>query len=276
MTPLKIIIDDRKLGNGSSLPLILFNKDTNFSTRIIKENINTADLFYQINIYLLGDILEVIRSKYIPQSRSEKYYLKTRRVNFDFSEAIALNLQDLGVKILYKIDISLIHEVKDEYKFFNDLTETRTIYTSNSILFNPKYGEVTIDNLMSLHKQVFGKKIFSKSEKETVEIVNDAVTARGLENVLSKKDVKRLTFEGRNHGDIEGFKNAKFKFSKLMSEDRQKRVIYSANAILHFEEKFLNKVRSGENGTEENPFLKNEWFMGPLYSYNSNYKQYNN
>jgi hypothetical protein len=60
-----------------------------------------------------------------------------------------------------------------------------------------------------------------------------------------------------------------------MTEDRQKRVIYSTNAILQFEEKFNFKVRAGENIVPENPFLKNEWFMGPLYSYDLNYKQYN-
>ena len=37
---------------------------------------------------------------------------------------------------------------------------------------------------------------------------------------------------------------------------------------MHFEDKI-----EYEN-EEENPFMKNEWFMGPIYSYDYNYEKY--
>jgi uncharacterized protein YfkK (UPF0435 family) len=272
---LKIVIDEHTdKGLCNKLQLILLNKDTKFSSRIINEDINIKDLFYQINIYLLGDINEIIKSTYIPEIKKDHYHHKKRKINFDFSEALSINIEDLSPKILYNIDISLNEQKQHNYQFFNVEPTERILETSNSVYFNPKYGEFDKEKIFDIHKMIFSRKIFSKSEKETIDVISDYSKMNGLDGILSKKDVKKLTFENRGYGNIENFKNSNYKFSKLMDEKRQKKVIYSTNTILHFEEKFLNKVTSGEE-ISENPFLKNEWFMGPLYSYNYNYQGYN-
>ena len=91
---------------------------------------------------------------------------------------------------------------------------------------------------------------------------------RELDNLLDKKDIKSFTYEGRTYQDMNEFVNSKYKSSKLMTEKRKKKILFSTHSDIFFNQKMeLNEEK-------ENPFLKNSWFMGPIYSYDFNYNKY--
>ncbi len=85
---------------------------------------------------------------------------------------------------------------------------------------------------------------------------------------MDKDDIKKFTYEGRTYEDIEQFINSKNKASKLLTDERKKKIIFSTQSRIHFEDKI-----EYEN-EQKNPFMKNEWFMGPIYSYDYNYEKY--
>ena len=120
-----------------------------------------------------------------------------------------------------------------------------------------------------MHKETYRtKKIFSKSEKDNIKYVDANTNLNGLNSILDKKDIKKFTYEGRTYENIEQFIDSKNKASKLLTEQRKKKIIFSTQSKIHFEDKIEEK-----NG-EPNPFMKNEWFMGPIYSYDYNYNKY--
>lgn len=90
----------------------------------------------------------------------------------------------------------------------------------------------------------------------------------GLNNILNEDDIKKFTYEGRTYENIEQFIDSRAKASKLLTEQRKKKILFSTQSKIHFEDKI-----EGVN-EEKNPFMKNEWFMGPIYSYDYNYNKY--
>ena len=163
---------------------------------------------------------------------------------------------------LYKLKVSLVSKIPNS-QFENQIN------TSNEILFNPKVGEVTEKYVDTMNRQMFSKKkIFSKSEKDNIKYVKAATALSGLDNILDEKDIKKFTHEGRTYENIEQFINSKYKASKLLTDQRKKKIIFSTQSRIHFEDKieYENEMK--------NPFMKNEWFMGPIYSYDHNYEKY--
>ena len=53
-----------------------------------------------------------------------------------------------------------------------------------------------------------------------------------------------------------------------MTEKRKKKVLFSTHSDMYFSHKM------DTNEEKENPFMKNSWFMGPIYSYDYNYDKY--
>ena len=249
--------------------LYILNKQTNFSDRIIKENINSNRLYYKLIINILGDINSIIRSKIIPNVKNSKI----RQIKYDFIECIGVKINDLDDKYVYSFKVDLIEKLENEkYIYFEnynkDEINERILVESNIIEYNPKYGKLNDIIIDKLYKKYFSKKILSLSEKEANKKIFNRVEINDLNNIIDKKEINKYTFENRNYKDIENFKNSNFKFSKKMTEDRKKKIIYTANAIVHFDEVV------SRNNKSENPFLKNEWFMGPIYAYDRNYKKF--
>jgi hypothetical protein len=163
---------------------------------------------------------------------------------------------------LYKLKVCLISKKP------NSIYEKEINY-SNEILFNSKVGLITEKYINTMNRQIFSKKkIFSKSEKDNIKYVEAATKLSGLDNILEDKDIKKFTYEGRTYDDIEQFINSKCKASKLLTDERKKKIIFSTQSRIHFEDKieYFNE--------QKNPFMKNEWFMGPIYSYDYNYEKY--
>ena len=252
--------------------LLIKNLDNFLSEKIIRQNIDFKDLFYKTSIYILDKLQNVIRSNFIPiypvnqNIMQRDLFLMNKFV--PGKQILITELTDNEERIpfdpinLYKLKVSLV------YKIPNSQVENQ-INTSNEILFNPKVGEVTQKYVDTMNREMFSKKkIFSKSEKDNIKYVKAATALSGLDNILDEKDIKKFTHEGRTYENIEQFINSKYKASKLLTDQRQKKIIFSTQSRIHFEDKieYENEMK--------NPFMKNEWFMGPIYSYDHNYEKY--
>lgn len=252
--------------------LSIKNLDNFLSEKIIRQNIDFKDLFYKTSIYILDKLQNVIRSNFIPiypvnqNIMQRDLFLMNKFV--PGKQILITELTDNEERIpfdpinLYKLKVSLV------YKISNSQFENQ-INTSNEILFNPKVGEVTQKYVDTMNREMFSKKkIFSKSEKDNIKYVKAATALSGLDNILDEKDIKKFTHEGRTYENIEQFINSKYKASKLLTDQRKKKIIFSTQSRIHFEDKieYENEMK--------NPFMKNEWFMGPIYSYDHNYEKY--
>jgi hypothetical protein len=239
----------------------LSNRDTNFTEKIIQKNIDMKNLRYKITIDLIYNFNHVIRSKYIPKvfnslNSKVKYILYV-------PEDIYVNLEDMEGHNLYRIKIELVEKIHLDFEVTHN--------SSDEVYINTIYGIINQNKIEEIYKTIFKKKIFSLSEKDNIKAVNSEMEFRELDHILESKDVKRFTFNNRNNTDIVDFMNNKYKFSKKMTDERIKRVLYSRNSKLFFEQKMINNDIDPINNN--NPFLKNEWFMGPIYSYDKNYKK---
>ena len=255
-----------------SYKLSIKNLDNFLSEKIIRQNIDFKDLFYKTSIYILDNLQKVIRSNFIPiypvnqNIMQRDMFLINKFV--PGKQTIISELTDNEERIpfdplnLYKLKVSLVYKIPNS-QFENQIN------TSNEILFNPKVGEVTQKYVDTMNRQMFSKKkIFSKSEKDNIKYVKAATALSGLDNILDEKDIKKFTHEGRTYENIEQFVNSKYKASKLLTDQRKKKIIFSTQSRIHFEDKieYENEMK--------NPFMKNEWFMGPIYSYDYNYEKY--
>jgi hypothetical protein len=257
-----------------SFKLSITNLDNFLSEKIIYQNISFNDLFYKTYICNLGNFQQIIRANKIPQfppshinmvSQNEKSFLDKYVPG---KPTIIVELTSNKEKIifeptyLYKLKVCLISKKP------NNIYEKEINY-SNEILFNSKVGLITEKYINTMNRQIFSKKkIFSKSEKDNIKYVEAATKLSGLDSILEDKDIKKFTYEGRTYDDIEQFINSKCKASKLLTDERKKKIIFSTQSRIHFEDKieYFNE--------QKNPFMKNEWFMGPIYSYDYNYEKY--
>ena len=251
-----------------SFKLSITNLDNFLSEKIIYRNISFNNLFYKTYIYNLDDFQKIIRANLIPKypsSQQEKYILN-KYIPGKQTIIVELTNNEESIKfdpsILYKLRVSLISKTP------NSVYENE-INTSNELLFNPKVGLITEKYIDRMNRQIFSKKkILSKSEKDNIKYVQATTKISGLDNILDSDDIKKFTYEGRTYEDIEQFINSKYKASKLLTDERKKKIIFSTQSRIHFEDKI-----EYEN-EQKNPFMKNEWFMGPIYSYDYNYEKY--
>ena len=256
-----------------SFKLSITNLDNFLSEKIIYRNISFNDIFYKIYIYNMDNFQKIIRSNFIPKYPSyqnsmnqQENFLLNQFVPGKQTIIVELTNNEKRIKfdptILYKLKCSLISKIP------NSIYESE-INTSNEILFNPKVGLVTEKYINQMNRQIFSKKkIFSKSEKDNIKYVEASTKLSGLDNILDNDDIKKFTYEGRTYDNIEQFINSKNKASKLLTDQRKKKIIFSTQSRIHFEDKI-----EYEN-EQKNPFMKNEWFMGPIYSYDYNYEKY--
>ena len=251
-----------------SFKLSITNLDNFLSEKIIYRNISFNNLFYKTYIYNLDDFQKIIRANLIPKypsSQQEKFFLN-KYIPGKQTIIVELTNNEESIKfdpsILYKLRVSLISKTP------NSVYENE-INTSNELLFNPKVGLITEKYIDRMNRQIFSKKkILSKSEKDNIKYVQATTKLSGLDNILDSDDIKKFTYEGRTYEDIEQFINSKYKASKLLTDERKKKIIFSTQSRIHFEDKI-----EYEN-EQKNPFMKNEWFMGPIYSYDYNYEKY--
>ncbi len=257
-----------------SFKLSITNLDNFLSEKIIYQNISFNDIFYKTYIYNLGNFQQIIRENKIPQfppSHNNIIFQKEKSLLNKYipgKPTIIVELTSNEEKFifspeyLYKLKVCLISKKP------NSIYENEINY-SNEILFNSKVGLITEKYVNTMNRQIFSKKkIFSKSEKDNIKYVEAATKLSGLDSILEDKDIKKFTYEGRTYDDIEQFINSKCKASKLLTDERKKKIIFSTQSKIHFEDKieYLNE--------QKNPFMKNEWFMGPIYSYDYNYEKY--
>lgn len=249
-----------------SYKLAIINLDNFLTEKIIEKKIALKNLYYKTIVYDFGDLQKIIRANLIPKYflsedfLEEKYIPGKIELITEFTEnQKKLNLNPLN---LYKIKTYLISKIPN-------LNYDEEINTSNEILFNPKLGVITLKDIEKQNEKIFSKKkIFSKSEKDNIKYVEANTKLNELNDILDTDDIKKFTHENRTYENIEQFINSKNKASKLLTEQRKKKIVFSTQSRMHFEDKI-----EYEND-QENPFMKNEWFMGPIYSYDYNYEKY--
>ena len=249
-----------------SYKLSITNLDNFLTEKIISKNISLKNLYYKTVIYDYGDLQKIIRANLIPKYFISEFFLEEKynpgkleliteftnnekKINFNYSN-------------LYKIKTYLISKIPN-------ITYDEEINTSNQILFNPKKGVITEKYIERMNSEIFcKKKVFSKSEKDNIKYIEANTKLNELNNILDIDDIKKFTHENRTYENIDQFINSKNKASKLLTDQRKKKIVFSTQSRMHFEDKI-----EYEN-EEENPFMKNEWFMGPIYSYDYNYEKY--
>ena len=249
-----------------SYKLNITNLDNFLTEKIISKKISLKNLYYKTIIYDFGDLQKIIRANFIPKYFLSENFLEEKYIpgkielitEFTDNEK-KLNLNPLN---LYKIKTYLISKIPN-------LNYDEEINTSNEILFNLKLGVITLKDIEKQNEKIFSKKkIFSKSEKDNIKYVEANTKLNELNDILDKDDIKKFTHENRTYENIEQFINSKNKASKLLTDQRKKKIVFSTQSRMHFEDKI-----EYEN-EQENPFMKNEWFMGPIYSYDYNYEKY--
>ena len=249
-----------------SYKLSITNLDNFLTEKILSKNISLKNLYYKTIIYDYGDMQKIIRANLIPKYFISEYFLEEKYIpgklelitEFTNSEKkIPFNYSNL-----YKIKTYLISKIPN-------ITYDEEINTSNQILFNPQKGVITEKYIERINSEIFcKKKVFSKSEKDNIKYIEANTKLNELNNILDIDDIKKFTHENRTYENIDQFINSKNKASKLLTEQRKKKIVFSTQSRMHFEDKI-----EYEN-EEENPFMKNEWFMGPIYSYDYNYEKY--
>lgn len=244
----------------TNLKLKIVNKSTSLTEIIIQKNIQFKDLQFKIVLTQLEEIATVIKSNYLQtlypnQQVRDSYLAYTSR---DFT----IDLNDLLFNYVYKVNVSLVEKIPNT-------TIENEMLKSNTLVFNPLFGIVTQKLIEKLYKDKYKpKKYLSKSEKDNAKSVANEMKLRELDNLLNEKDIKTFTYEGRTYDNIGQFVNSKYKASKLMTEKRKKKVLFSTHSDMYFSHKMET------NEEKENPFMKNSWFMGPIYSYDYNYNKY--
>jgi hypothetical protein len=249
-----------------SYKLSITNLDNFLTEKILSKNISLKNLYYKTIIYDFGDMQKIIRANLIPKYFVSEFFLEEKYI--PGKQELITDFSNNNKKInfnysnLYKIKTYLISKIPN-------LTYDEEINTSNQILFNPKVGVITEKYIERMNSEIFcKKKVFSKSEKDNIKYIEANTKLNELNNILDIDDIKKFTHENRTYENIDQFINSKNKASKLLTEQRKKKIVFSTQSRMHFEDKI-----EYEN-EEENPFMKNEWFMGPIYSYDYNYEKY--
>ena len=249
-----------------SYKLSITNLDNFLTEKIISKNISLKNLYYKTVIYDYGDLQKIIRANLIPKYFISEFFLEEKYIpgKLELITEFTNNEKKINFNYsnLYKIKTYLISKIPN-------ITYDEEINTSNQILFNPKKGVITEKYIERMNSEIFcKKKVFSKSEKDNIKYIEANTKLNELNNILDIDDIKKFTHENRTYENIAQFINSKNKASKLLTDQRKKKIVFSTQSRMHFEDKI-----EYEN-EEENPFMKNEWFMGPIYSYDYNYEKY--
>ena len=250
----------------SNYKLSITNCDNFLTEKILEKKLSFKNLYYKTIIYDFGDFQKIIRANLIPKYFLSQFFLEEKYIPGKLELITEFTNNEKKINFnhsnLYKIKTYLISKIPN-------LNYDEEINTSNQILFNQKIGVITEKYIERMNSQIFSKKkVFSKSEKDNIKYVEANTKLNELNNILDIDDIKKFTHENRTYENIDQFINSKNKASKLLTEQRKKKIVFSTQSRMHFEDKI-----EYEN-EEENPFMKNEWFMGPIYSYDYNYEKY--
>jgi hypothetical protein len=252
-----------------SFTITIDNNDTSFTEKIIEQNIIISNLYYKITLRLLDKLDSIIKSKYLPKyvkSNDEKFIY----INYSFNE-VEYKFMETKKENVYKVSVDLVEKYNLK---INDSDEKNKIEnhhkSSNLLIFNNAHGIISEEKILDLNKLRYKKKIICDSEKDAIKGVQLEIQYNELEGILPLEDIKSLTIENRLFTGMDKFINSNNKFSRIMTSDRKKKVLFGTKSKVLFDEKMIKNSIYGD----KNPFMKNEWFMGPIYSYDKNYKKY--
>lgn len=260
----KLVLTIKKLTNieikstlmqNQRYKISLQNKELNLTEKIIANNIQFSDLKFKIIIIHMQKLSDIIKAKYLqpeyPNQKEEIQYKDYTPKDFD------LELNDLSDEMVFKVSCKLIEKTKDN--------KEKEWLLSNNVIYSPKKGEINIKVITKLYNDKYKpNRFFCQSEKDNIKSITNEMMMRDMDDLLNKEDIKEFTYENRTYDNIKQFVDSKYKASKLMTDKRKKKVLFSTHSELYFS----NKMQIND---KKNPFMKNEWFMGPIYSYDNNY-----
>ncbi|CAD8106274.1 unnamed protein product [Paramecium primaurelia] len=123
-------------------------------------------------------------------------------------------------------------------------------------------SNVIIANVQQ-HQNIIRDPISSNSEQQLVEVI--AAENEGINIFQSKQEIKSMIQRARNNSSAKGFIYSEYKINKPpeLKQERLKRIWMISKGQEFFDEVYGNI----DPGLQ---FLKNDWFMGPFYSYDPN------
>ena len=225
----------------------IVNEDNFFTEKIITFGMNLREMIYLIKVKEYGKIDEIKNLRCLP-----KYEKMSWDLSIPYKSEVEFEIEQLNPDSCYVIE-AIIKNISAKYE-----------YKSNSkpIVVNTK---IDIEKILNQVKLPYKPKLLSQSEKDSLNFISE-----NPDNLIEKKKLKNYVMNARSFSNIKNFVNSNHKSSKLMTEDRKQRILFSNKITEYFDEKhslYFNKNKM-------DPFLKNEWFMGPVYSYDHNYQDY--
>lgn len=252
---------------GSKLTGLIIVTTNFLSEYLLEKSIPVSSLQFCIEVYLLGGSLS--------ESISLNYFSKIRKpvdnlsVGFSF-DSINIDLSFLKAKLsknkIYAFKLKLLEKIS---------SYSNILFEIDEILFSSEYGEldwIKLDALHLDHKNTRACK-FNKSESEVITYIVSQSKSGGTENILNKKEIEELTKENRLHDKV---LYSKPTFTCPSKDNKLKRTLYNYNLKTFYDEKYemncqLNKsLLHRYDG--KSPFLGNAWHQGPVYVWDSNYK----
>lgn len=122
----------------------------------------------------------------------------------------------------------------------------------------------------------FRHPILSESERvlQDFSAPYNAPEGSAEETKEARKNLRSELLAARKHKTWKDFVNQNYKYTPHTDEGKQKRVerfLMVSSAIDAFDEIPDAPMREGDDPRPGRRFFRNDWFMGPFYSYDHNY-----
>ena len=250
---IEISIYDKSL---STIKLKITNKDNFLSEKLLSQNISIKDVKYKVIVKDLGSVDSIIKYNFIPS-----YSSNSKQLFFDYKRELLIDLTNLDYNNSYQINACLVGK--------KDNVET-ILGSSNDLNANTK---IDLNQFINSTKSKLKRKpnILADSERD---VLNLTKANPVLTNFIEQKKIKSYILNARNFDNLSTFIDNKNKASKLFTQERKDKILISNEINEFFDDKYNLNLQLKNLKSKENPFMKNEWFMGPIYSYNENYKKY--
>ena len=234
---------------------------------LVKKIVNTpTSLIFELNFdVLLSESSEIIitiykNHRFQRSSLNEREALqKIDKLKLKFPFPKNVKFDELEPETLYKFNFIL--KVNDEN--YEQNLHASTLHKENETvddIVNKKRYEVnSLPQIKGMSLSEIALKIFAENKAGTPD------------EISKRKEIKSNILNARKTKDINCFINSDYKFCKPkeLSQLRKKRIVMIAESMELFDDIYEITKKNKDLG-----LLKNEWFMGPFYMYDHNFKKF--
>ncbi len=239
----------------NKIKLNISNKDNFFTEKLLSKNINVCNIFYAVIIKDLGKVENIIKYKFVPN-----YSKVVKTVNLDYKKDIIIDIDQLDPSTCYSVKVNILEKNRAQ----------SVVSESNDLIVNTK---MDLSDFFSGNNTISKYKpdVLANSEKDVLKI---SKANPDLTTFVDPKKIKSYILQARDFDNLSSFIDNGNRASKLFTNERKEKILLANEISEFFEEKYLLNVDYKNVDAKKNPFMKNEWFMGPIYSYNDNYQKY--